>query len=81
MDVYIGEFDIYIEENIVKPKLTLEREFGMIHIAITATTIGVLLIGFLINFGKLRERWKLLYIISIFSTLSLSLFYTTIPLF
>ena len=81
MDIYIGEFDLYIQENFINPKLNLENQLSMVQIASTTTTIGILLMGFLIDFSKLKEIWRLFYVGIVFITLGLSGLYTILPLF
>lgn len=73
MDVYMFKFDDYVEKNILEPKLNLENEIERIGIAITANTIGVLLLGFIIDFGRIGRVWKSFYIFLVLSTIFSSL--------
>lgn len=78
MDVFIGEFDNYVEINMINPKLNLENRLGIIQIAYTSTTIAILLLGFLIDFEPGKRGWKNAYmaiaVITMFSSLMFTIF-------
>ena len=71
-------FDSYISEELLAPKLKLERQLGLLQVASFATTIGILLLGFIIDFGE-RHKLKYFYILLIIFTAFWSTWYTIFP--
>lgn len=62
VDISINDFDTYVERTILNPKLNTEKFFSNIQRSMMGTTIGILLLGFLINFDKLeRTGFKLFF--------------------
>lgn len=78
MDIYFWVYDDYVEEELLKPKLLLEEQLGLLQIAAFATTIGVLLLGFVVDFGE-RHTLKYFYIILITFIIFWSSWYTIFP--
>jgi len=75
-DIALYTFDDYVQKNMLDPKLNLANQLSLLEIAITANTIGVLLLGFIIDFGLIGRKWKSFYIFLALSTIFASLMFT-----
>ncbi|MHA1727550.1 MAG: hypothetical protein ACTSWY_02315 [Promethearchaeota archaeon] len=61
--VFFWDFDQYVNENYVEPLLLLESQNSLLNSMVSLTTIGILVLGFVMNFGDVNKFWKIIYIL------------------
>ncbi len=73
VDVYahIDIFDEYVQKNFVTPLRNAENALILLQISTSSNTVGLLILGFLMDFAEVSKKWKTIYIlITMFSMFS-----------
>ncbi len=61
--VDFDEFDDYVEDNFLHPLLEAQNSLNRLFLIGSATTIGLLLLAFLVDFGEIHVTMKKIYLI------------------
>jgi hypothetical protein len=72
-EVDFDSFDDYVSQNYLVPKQVLDSQLNGMLNATMATTIGILLLGFLVDFQE-RSKWVWFYGLMVFITLVFNIY-------
>lgn len=76
VEANVPAIDAYILENITNPINTAKNQLFQIQLSTNILTIGILSMSFLVDFGSVGRKWKVIYVIIGLVCVSISLFFT-----